>query len=160
MSGLFHDWVWSVACAGAVCALCTWLCPEGRVKHVLQMACACVMVLAMYAPLRELDMDGYAGLLAEYREDSRAVISRSDAMTERLNRLVIEQEYRAYILDKAQTMGEHLEDVSVGVRWDDGGFWVPWGAVYSNAVSEDFRDTVRNELGIPKERQSVRETDD
>ena len=81
-------------------------------------------------------------------------------MTERLNRLVIEQEYRAYILDKAQTMGEHLEDVSVGVRWDDGGFWVPWGAVYSNAVSEDFRDTVRNELGIPKERQSVRETDE
>ena len=52
MSGLFHDWVWSVACAGAVCALCTWLCPEGRVKHVLQMACACVMVLAMYASWR------------------------------------------------------------------------------------------------------------
>lgn len=159
MSELLRNWVWSVACAGAVCALCTMLCPAGRVKNVLQMACACVMLLAVYTPLAKLDMDSYAGVLAAYREDSLAVMSHSGAMMERFNRLVIEQQYREYILDKAKSRGESLEDVSVGVKWDDGGFWVPWEAVYSDPVSGAFRETVASELGIPEERQSVRESD-
>ena len=163
MSELLRNWVWSVACAGAVCALCTMLCPAGRVKNVLQMACACVMLLAGDGKKDQvtlkLDMDSYAGALAAYREDSLAVMSQSGAMTERLNRLVIEQQYREYILDKAKSRGESLEDVSVGVKWDDGGFWVPWEAVYSDPVSGAFRETVASELGIPEERQSVRESD-
>ena len=160
MSEMLHDWVWGVACSGAICALCTWLCPEGRVKQVLQMACACVMMFAMYAPLRGWNPDGYAEMITAYREESRAVVSQSEAVAERLNRMVIEQEYREYILDKAQTCGEPLEDVSVGVKWDDGGYWIPWEAVYCQDISLSFQETIERDLGIPKERQSIREADE
>lgn len=162
MQAILHDWVYSVAFAGALCAVCMYLCPAGRVKYVLQMASACVMVLAMFSPFLKLRPDEYASILAAYREESIAVMSDSAGGTERLNRLVIEQEYAEYILDKAQTYGLTLESVSVRTTWDNGGYWVPHEAVYvtEEPLPEAFLEKITEELGIPKERQSVRETNE
>ena len=162
MQTILHDWVYSVAFAGGLCAVCMYLCPAGRVKYVLQMASACVMVLAMFSPFLKLRPDDYASILAAYREESIAVMSDSVSGAERLNRLVIEQEYAEYILDKAQTHGLTLASVSVRATWDSGGYWVPHEAVYvtGEAIPEAFVQESTEELGIPKERQSVRETNE
>jgi len=163
MGELLHHWVSSVACAGGICAVCMYLCPSGRVKNVLQMACACVMVLALYAPLAKLDMGGYAEMLASYREQTVALTDQSVSTAERLNRMVIEQEYGEYILDKAQTCGVPLTQASVRVVWNEDGYWVPDEVVYvcaEGTVSESFQNTIETELGIPKERQSVHETNE
>lgn len=163
MEEMLHNWVYGVACAGALCGVCMYLCPEGRVKNVLQMASACVMVLTLFAPLLKLDMGEYAGLLTEYREQVQEVTAVSGDTADRLNRLVIEQEYREYILDKADSQGVALTDVSVGVTWDADGYWAPWSVEYISAdgtVAESFVEEIEKELGIPKERQSLCETNE
>jgi len=162
MEAILKQWVCSVAFAGGLCAVCMYLCPAGRVKYVLQMASACVMVLAMFSPFLKLRPDDYASILAGYREQSLEVMSVSDGSAERLNRLVIEREYAEYILDKAQTYDLALSSVDVRAAWDSGGYWVPHEAVYttSDPVPEEFLREVTKELGIPEERQSVRETNE
>lgn len=163
MQDFLHNWVYGVACAGCLCAVCMYLCPEGRVKNVLQMASACVMVLTLFAPLLKMDMAGYAEMLTEYREQAQEVSNISGETAERLNRMVIEQEYREYILDKADSQGIALTDASVGVTWNEGGYWVPCEAEYvcgSGAVTQAFLEEVEKELGIPKERQNVCETNE
>lgn len=163
MQEFLHNWVYGVACAGGFCALCFYLCPAGRVKQVLQMACACVMLLAMFAPLRKLNPAAYGKHLARYRTEAAALETESDALAERLNRLVIEQEYREYILDKAAEIGQPLTDVTVRVQWDSEGFWVPQAVYYSapeGNVTPAFRELMETELGISKERQIADETNE
>lgn len=162
METILHNWVCSVAVAGGLCAVCMYLCPAGRVKYVLQMASACVMVLALFSPFFRLRSDDYASILAAYREQSTAVMSVTDDSAERLNRMVIEREYAEYIWDKAQTYGLTMAEVEVRAVWDNGGYWVPHEAVYTTAdlVPEEFLQEVTKELGIPEERQKVRETNE
>lgn len=164
MQAIIHNWVCGVAFAGGLCAVCMYLCPAGRVKYVLQMASACVMVLAMFAPLVRMDPDAYASLLAAYREQSVAVLDVSDISAERLNRTVIEQECAEYILDKAQTFGISIDAVTVRVKWEDAGYWVPYEATYtvpdSTVITREFMQAVSEELGIPEERQNASETNE
>lgn len=163
MDAILHSWVCGVAFAGALCAVCMYLCPAGRVKYVLQMASACVMVLAMFAPLLRLDPDAYAGLLTSYREESVAVMGFSDHSAERLNRMVIEQECAEYIWDKAQTYDVPLVGVTVRAKWDDNGYWVPYEVTYEtkeDAVPTALTKKIAEELGIPEERQKISETNE
>lgn len=162
METILHNWVCAVAAAGGLCAVCMYLCPAGRVKYVLQMASACVMVLALFSPFIKLRADDYASVLAAFREQSTAVMSASDDSAERLNRMVIEREYAEYIWDKAQTYGLTLTDVAVRAVWDNDGYWVPHEAEYTTAdiLPEAFLQEVTKELGIPEERQKVRETNE
>lgn len=162
MQTILHNWVCSVAFAGGLCAVCMYLCPAGRVKYVLQMASACVMVLALFSPFIKLRPDDYASVLAAFREQSTSVMAVSTDPAERLNRLVIERECAEYILDKAQTYDLPLSSVTVRATWDNGGYWVPHEAVYitNETVSEEFLQEITKELGIPEERQSVRETNE
>lgn len=162
MQTILHNWVCSVAFAGALCAVCMFLCPAGRVKFVLQMAAACVMVLALFSPFVRLRPEDYASALTAFREESAAAEPVSGEAGERLNRLVIERECAEYIWDKAQSSGVALTAVSVRCEWDSGGYWVPSEATYTTdvPVPTAFLETVTEELGIPKERQSIRETNE
>lgn len=162
METILRGWVYSVAFAGGLCALCMYLCPAGRVKYVLQMASACVMVLATFSPFWKLRPGDYASAVAAFREESLAVMAEPGNASERLNRLVIERECAEYIWDKAQTFGLTLTDVSVRCIWDSGGYWVPNEVTYAagGPVPEAFVREITEELGIPKERQSIRETNE
>ena len=163
MQTVLHDWVWGVACAGGLCALCMYLCPEGRVKRVLQMASACVMVLTLYAPVMQWDMNGYAEILAVFREQRALLTGQAEDMSERLNRVVIEEEYCEYIWDKATQCGVSLEEVSVRAVWNEGGYWVPHETTYTareGSVTQAFLEEIEMDLGIPKERQKICETNE
>lgn len=163
MQSVLHDWVWGVACAGGMCALCMYLCPEGRVKRVLQMASACVMVLTLYAPVLQWNMDGYAEMLAAFREQRAMLTGQAEEKNERLNRMVIEGACCEYIWDKATQCGVVLEDVTVRAVWNDGGFWVPHETTYTvgeGSVTQTFLEEIEMDLGISKERQKIRETNE
>lgn len=163
MQTVIHNWVCGIAFAGGLCAVCMYLCPAGSVKYVLQMASACVMVLAMFAPLIRMQPDAYASFLSGYRE-SVSALDVSDISAERLNRIVIEREYAEYILDKAQTSGISIEAVTVRVKWEDAGYWVPYEAIYTipegTVITQEFIQMIFEELGIPEERQNASETNE
>ena len=142
----------SLLCGAALSIL-----PEGGVKRVAEILCTASLILAVISPLKELDMDGYALESARLHELESALAQQGQEAGDRLNRLVIEQEYKAYILDKAKELDIDLSSAEVEVQWSMEGFWMPWGAELSSGCSEEDRQRLsrllESDLGIPYERQ-------
>ena len=86
----------SLLCGAALSIL-----PEGGVKRVAEVVCTASLIVALVNPLKALDMESYALESAKRQERETALISGAEATQQLLNRLVIEQEYEAYIMDKA-----------------------------------------------------------
>ncbi len=142
----------SLLCGAALSIL-----PEGGVKRVAEILCTASLILAVISPLKELDMDSYALESARLHELESALAQQGQEAGDRLNRLVIEQEYKAYILDKAKELDIDLSSAEVEVQWSMEGFWMPWGAELSSGCSEEDRQRLsrllESDLGIPYERQ-------
>ena len=76
---------------------------------------------------------------------------------ERLNRLVIQEQYRAYIMDKARELDIPMSEVSLELRWSGEGLWLPESASYTSAPGGDrsaLEEIVQAEPGIPIEKQN------
>ncbi|MBR1457175.1 MAG: hypothetical protein IJ594_08485, partial [Oscillospiraceae bacterium] len=90
-------------------------------------------------------------------EKEASFLSESDERSARLNRLVIEEECRTYILDKAGELDLVLAEVQVDAVWSMEGFWVPYAAslTYRGEEKERSRmeERITADLGIPPERQ-------
>ncbi len=142
----------SMLCGTVLC-----LTPDGGVKRILSILSALLLASSLLSAVRELDFESYAIELSRYREQEQSFLAEQAERDRRLNRLVIEEEVRTYILDKAETLGLHLENTAVELRWCTDGFWVP------DAVStayrgeewqrEQMQDLIMGDLGIPAERQ-------
>ena len=132
----------SLLCGAALSIL-----PEGGVKRVAEVVCTASLIVALVNPLKALDMESYALESAKRQERETALISGAEATQQRLNRLVIEQEYEAYIMDKAMEMGF---DSLVAL-------WMPYAVSLSGDCSrsgkEQLAALITADLGIPYERQ-------
>ncbi len=142
----------SLLCGAALSIL-----PEGGVKRVAEILCTASLIFAVISPLKELDMDAYALESARLHELETSLAQQGQEAGERLNRLVIEQEYEAYILDKAKELNIELSGAEVEVQWSLEGFWMPWGVELSSGCGQEDRQKLsgilESDLGIPYERQ-------
>lgn len=152
MGGLIREICGLSILCGAVCSII----PEGSVKRVTGILCSCVLIITVLTPLRDLDFDYYAKLMTKYREREAAVYASGDELRDRLNRTVIEDEYAAYITDKAATLGIIVVEAEVEVKWSSDGVWVPYSAKIEGVAGErekcNLEDKLLSELGIPSER--------
>ena len=142
----------SLLCGAALSIL-----PEGSVKRVAEVVCTASLIVALVNPLKALDMESYALESAKRQERETALISGAEATQQRLNRLVIEQEYEAYIMDKAMEMGFDGLVAEVEVQWSLDGLWMPYAVSLSGDCSrsgkEQLAALMTADLGIPYERQ-------
>ena len=140
-----------------LCGAALTMTPEGGVKRVTQVLCTAVLVITVLSPLKALDIDDLALAGARLHEAERELFGRGEAAEERLNRLVIEREYEAYIMDKAESLGLELSELSIRVQWSLEGYWAPYGAELraegDRALIEELGRILRDDLGIPYERQ-------
>lgn len=140
-----------------LCGAALTMTPEGGVKRVAEIVCTASLIIAIVSPLKELDMGVYAVESARLHELETQLTSNATAAEERLNRLVIEQEYEAYIMDKASELGIGELEADVEVQWSLDGFWIPYGvklkAGCSNEDKEQLSELIEADLGIPYERQ-------
>lgn len=140
-----------------LCGFLLSICPEGNIKQIAGILSSVILILTVLTPLKAFDFDIYAEKLAEYTEKEKALSERSTEMSERLNRLVIEREYAAYIQDKAEEKGIEVKEAEVQVQWSSEGCWVPYSAeIYSNAANPlkyEMIQLIEADLGIPEERQ-------
>ena len=87
----------------------------------------------------------------------QSITRGGEQAAQKLNRLYIEQEYAAYILQRASTLGAELSRAEVTVRWDYEGLWVPESSHVTGNVDPETRRELsrllRDEVGIPAERQ-------
>lgn len=142
----------SLLCGAALSIL-----PEGGVKRVTEVVCTASLIVALVNPLKALDMGTYALETARLHEMEASLTAEAEAAEQRLNRLVIEQEYEAYIMDKALEFGLEGLAVDVEVQWSLEGLWMPYAANISGAYSQTGKEKLATlmtaDLGIPYERQ-------
>ena len=142
------------------CALVTNLMPEGREKRVMRFVCSVVLLSALFRYVREPDWDTLALESARLRQREEAFLQDAERIRDELQRTVIEDECRTYILNKARQMQIDLEDVSVTAQWSMEGIWVPHRAVLTGKTEEQQKNLLSSiletELGIPRSRQEWR----
>ena len=145
-------------CALSVfCGVLMNLTPSGGVKRIMAVLCSAALLCAILSNVQALDLGTYRLELARLREREASLQESGAALEERLNRLVIEEQLEAYILDKAAKLGLELPEVKLALSWSMEGFWVPNAVTIRYRGSEAARlaleRSLEAELGIPAAEQ-------
>lgn len=139
-----------------LCGAALSISPKGNVRRIMGIVCAAALICAVIEPIRGMDFSAYSLELAKTEQRREEFLTENADTGERLNRLVIQEQYRAYIMDKAKELDIPMSEVSLELRWSGEGLWLPESASYTAAPGGDraaLEDTVQAELGIPKEKQ-------
>ncbi len=153
MLELIRQWVMGLAGAALCCAVLTEITPKGGVKNVVKALCGMVMALALVSPFLKSDGELYALNMAKYREKALEIGRQSQEISDRLSRTIIEEECRAYILDKAALLGVELADATVRLKWSSQGLWYPVECTLTGEYSAGLESAIAAELGIGPEEQ-------
>ncbi len=139
-----------------LCGVAVSITPEGGAKRVIGILSSAILIIAIITPLKDFDFENYALELARYREQEAELTAKGEEINERLNRLVIEQECQAYIMDKAIEIGFEVKEAKVTLQWSTEGVWVPYSAEISGEATPEERlrlgESIKAGLGIPPER--------
>ncbi len=140
-----------------LCGAAMSISPEGSVKKIMTVLCAATLIMSILMPMKEMDFSSYALELAKLEEREQSLRTEGEEINSRLNRLVIQSQYEAYIMDKAAKLGLKAEKVKVGVEWSTQGLWVPATAELECSGEEklkvNLKEIITSELGIAPERQ-------
>lgn len=139
-----------------LCGVAVSITPEGGAKRVIGILSSAILIIAIITPLKDFDFENYALELARYREQEAELTAKGEEINERLNRLVIEKECQAYIMDKAIEIGFEVKEAKVTLQWSTEGVWVPYSAEISGEATPEERlrlgESIKAGLGIPPER--------
>jgi len=153
---VLRSWILGLTSVCILTAAALTLTRGGPLSRMTRFVCALVLTAVLLSPLLSPDMDVYALSLAEYRRTAAALTEDMGRTEQELNRLYIEAECAAYILDEARRLG--LEGrAEVRAKWRDN-CWVPWEAELTlrgeSGQRRKLSAVLEAELGIPAERQS------
>ena len=157
MMELLRAWLTGITAAAILCALANSLMPEGAVRRVGKLACGLVMLAAVLRPLVEVEALSPGDLLEDYQAQSAV---QTQALEEERNtalKSIIEQEFAAYIVDKAAQMGAACT-AQITCRLGEDGVFLPQSAAVQGSFTpqqqEDLARILEEELAIPRARQS------
>ncbi len=94
--------------------------------------------------------------MARLHEMERQLASDTEDIQNRLNRLVIEEEYSSYVKERAKSLGLNPQEVHIQARWSREGLWIPDASrirLPSEHGQAELSQILLGELGIPRERQ-------
>jgi stage III sporulation protein AF len=154
--GAVRSWLLTVIAASLICALADALMPPGAVRRVGRLVCGLVLLGAILTPLARLDLSGGQRWLEDYLA---SLENREAELAETVNeqmKVIIEQEYAAYIVDKTARLG-----LTCGIRVECGlseeGLYLPLRVRISGALTEGERaritQIIREDLGVPEREQ-------
>lgn len=153
MLELFRSWILGLSGAAIFCAVVTELCPSGSTKKILGLLCGSVMAVALISPFLQLDFSAYSLNMAKYRAQAETVSLSAKENADSYSRTLIEEQCRAYILDKALSLGVDIADASVKLKWNEGGFWYPVECSVEANYDVELAGFIECELGIGEENQ-------
>ncbi len=147
-------WLLSILTVSLLCALADALMPKGPVKNVGKLVCGLVLAAVVLAPMATLDVECGQQWLEEFDLGQQ---QREDDLKKQVNegmKVIIEQEYEAYIVDKAAQLGA-VCTAQVECREEDQGVYLPdrvWiSGELSQAQWEELAGVLGQELGLPQE---------
>ena len=139
-----------------VCGAVLSLCPEGVAKKILRVLPTVVLLAVIFDCMGKLDLAPYSLELARSREWENTLLRDSGEMSDRLNRLVIEQEYASYVERRAEAAGVTVSEIRIRARWSKEGLWLPDSSrihLIRESEKEVLAQILLAELGIPREHQ-------
>ncbi len=157
MSGFLHNWLYALLGTSIICSVAMALTPAGKQRKVTALVCGVVIICALIAPFKKLDMTQYAKNLELYRARGDELTVKAGEINNELSRTIIEEQSGAYILDKAASFGIDVSAKVTASRSGDDGSFYPYEADISCENPEEGRKklagTIEAELGIPEARQ-------
>ena len=147
-----------ICALSVICGLLFRLAPEGMVRKTMGFACSVVLLACLVQAIRGLDLDTYALQLSHNHEREQEFLVHSEETRDALDRLVIEREYGAYIMDTARLLQVPLQSAEVEARWSTEGLWIPYAAKLIGEPDKEGKaaltSRIQADLGIPAERQT------
>ena len=151
------SWLLSITGASVLCALADGLMPAGPVRLVGRLVCGLVLLAVILAPLAQLDLEGGQRWLEEYHLGLEDRTQELERQVDEQMKTIIEQEYAAYIVDKAAELGLTCT-ARVSCRAGEEGLFLPERAEVSGFLTEGERErlslVIQEDLGIPEEEQA------
>ena len=144
-----------------LCGAAMSLAPEGGVRRILSILSSVILISAVLNALGGIDYEAYALEMSRLREREQRFLLDAEDTKERLDRLVIEEEIRTYIRDKAEASGLEIVSAEPSLRWSTEGLWIPDSVSILFAGTDSAKTALAKrleaELGIPLERQQWNE---
>lgn len=118
------------------CGAALRLAPEGSIKRIMSVLVTAVLLLQLFASLGLRELDTLADDLGRMHEAEQRFSQETDALRQRLDRLVIEDELRTYILNKAEELGIGVAEIELELHWQTEGYWLPRAVTLHGSASE------------------------
>lgn len=152
-----YQWISAMIGVALVSAVAEVFVSSRNMKQVLRLITATGMITILVAPLLRPNFSAYASALRETVTFDAWDADAAADQDRMLNRMVIESECSAYILDKGKELNVSVLDAHVTVCWSTEGYWVPDRAqITAENDSQQaalLRDAITTDLGIPPEKQ-------
>ena len=163
MMGAVRSWLLAVIAVSLLCAVADALMPSGAVKRVGRMTCGLVLIGAILSPVATVDLEGSQRWLESYLT---SVQSREAELEETVSgqiKVIIEQKYAAYIVDKAAQLGLNCR-ARVKCALSEDGLYLPVRTEVTGSMTADVQGRlirlIQSDLGVPAQAQIYVEEED
>lgn len=163
MMGAVRSWLLAVIMVSLLCAVADALTPPGAVKRVGRLVCGLVLLGAILSPLAALDLEGSQRWLEGHLASVRASEADLEDTVNIQIKVIIEQKFSAYIVDKAAQLGVTCRArVECALSEDD--LYLPVRTEVYGSMTADVQGKlirlVQSDLGVPVEAQIYMEEED
>ena len=155
MDGI-RTWLLAIIAASILCALAERVMPPGPVKRVGGLTCGLVLLWTILTPVARPDLGAGRAWLEDYLA---ALEQRETELSDQVDqgrKVLIEQEYAAYIVDKAAEWELNCT-ARVKCRVEEG-LYIPDETMvagpFSDVEQSRLTQMIREDLGVPAERQT------
>lgn len=163
MIGAVRSWLLAVIAVSLLCAVADALMPAGAVKRVGRLVCGLVLMGAILSPIASLDVEGGRRWLDGYLASVRYREAELEETVNSQMKVIIEQEYAAYILDKAAQLGLNCT-ARVKCELSEDGLYLPVRTEVTGLRTagdqEKLIQAIETDLGVPAERQFYTEEEE
>ena len=146
-----------LAALALLCGGALLLCPEGMTARVLRLLCSAILAAAVLAPLAASGTEFFSFSDESFAELEAQIVRDGAQSQTRLRELALRENCLRYIRGRAEALGLTELRAELELAPDGNGNSVPCAVrFYGPAPAEsmgELRRMIRNDLGIPPERQ-------
>lgn len=138
-------WLMSILAVSLLCALAEALMPKGPVKGVGKLVCGLVLAAVVVSPVVRLDLEGGRQWLEDWNVGLEQREEELKKQVDEEMKTIIEQEYEAYIVDKAAQLGAQCT-ARVECRQEGEGVYLPETVWISGSLAPQQREALSGAL--------------
>lgn len=149
------EYLLRILAVGVVCAICSCLTHSNRTSGgLIRMLCGIFLAVTLIAPLTKVKLENFSDYLDTVTAQASALSKDGDLDAKNELYAVIKEQVESYILDKANSLGVHVQ-VTASISQDD--VPVPQRVEISGSVSPYHKKVlsqyIQQELGVPEAQQ-------